>query len=307
MYREPPPEAPLWVPVNTIAREDHSQCAALLNTVSAREPLSTAVSDRLRREMREPRRGSRNSFLAYHRDGSVRAALFQGGGGYLLPVGLGDLEEWVITALGTVVVRGAAARTIVGPAHDVAVLSALYHTIDAHPVSSRVEYDLLARDVEPPGGASPPPLRDLRVWTPGPRHWRRLLALQMAYETEEVLSPGRRPDPHASRAHLIASLRDQIVLTALWRGTVIARVATNALGFRFGQVGGVYTDPAWRRRGVARWLMGELIASLAHHQRGASLFVKRENGAALALYHSLGFRKVADFHIVYSSRRGTAG
>ena len=134
---------------------------------------------------------------------------------------------------------------------------------------------------------------------PSPSEWRRLLQLQIAYEVEEVLLPGRRPSLSTSKTSLTHSLNTQLVLVALYRGEAVARVATNARGYAGDQLGGVFTDPAWRGKGVARWLMTHLLAELQKTRRNASLFVKLDNGAARALYRSLNFLFESDFRISY--------
>lgn len=54
----------------------------------------------------------------------------------------------------------------------------------------------------------------------------------------------------------------------------------------------VVTDPAWRRRGLARRLLLALMRSaVVDGARHATLEVAAGNGAALALYRQLGFRE----------------
>jgi len=53
-------------------------------------------------------------------------------------------------------------------------------------------------------------------------------------------------------------------------------------------------DPAWRRRGIGRWLLEQALAAGA--RRGAEtafLEVRQSNWAAFELYKSLGFQVVA--------------
>lgn len=114
-----------------------------------------------------------------------------------------------------------------------------------------------------------------------------------------MLLPGHRANPATSKATLTESLKKQIVLVAYHRGEAIARVATNAQGYQTAQIGGVYTDPAWRGRGLARWLMSKLIDTLTENGKNASLFVKEANVAALRLYDGLGFSFESNFRISY--------
>lgn len=56
----------------------------------------------------------------------------------------------------------------------------------------------------------------------------------------------------------------------------------------------VAVHPAWRRRGLARWLLRYAMAKAARAgARRAYLEVRRSNGGAMALYAELGFARVA--------------
>ena len=79
----------------------------------------------------------------------------------------------------------------------------------------------------------------------------------------------------------------------------MGKAGTNARGFRVDQIGGVYTLPARRGRGIAAALMAALLADILGQGRKPSLFVKPTNAAALALYRSLGFEDIGDFRADY--------
>lgn len=74
-------------------------------------------------------------------------------------------------------------------------------------------------------------------------------------------------------------------------GKVVAAAISHFVTPRVLQVGGVLTDPEYRRRGLA----GSIVAALANeaHEAGrlASLFVRSDNEGAIALYEKLGFRR----------------
>jgi uncharacterized protein len=186
-------------------------------------------------------------------------------------------------------------RTIMGTTDDV---EALNRVLGVAPGQS-VDYDLLRLDVAEYPPLHPPPVTGLTVRRMNSDDWRLLLDLQIAYEQEEVLLPGNVPVPSHSKAHLLDSLSRQLVLAAMYQGEVIGRVATNARGFHTDQVGGVFTVPSWRDRGVARWLMTHLLYLLGQEQRHATLFVKHSNTAARQLYRGLNFRFESLFRISY--------
>lgn len=257
-----------------------------------REPRSTVMSERLRNGPldRQVRSGGRFFFNDEH-----GAAVYQGPGGFFYPEGLAETPAPVRYALAERLGAHRRLHSIMGTTVEVDSLEELIRGR----ATSRVDYELraLAASAFPPSAA--PPVSGLAVARPRPGAWRRLLPLQMAYEIEEVLLPGHQPNVAVSRATLIDSLENQIVLVAVVDEAIVARVATNARGYRCAQVGGVYTDPAWRGRGIARWLMVELFRQLAKDGVCASLFVKVDNAAARRLYDSLGFLFESAFRISY--------
>lgn len=258
--------------------------------LSSREPGTTVMSEKYRAGFLDRRLKKGGRFYVY--DDS--AAIYHGPGGFFYPTGLApeapdgdDLRRYFGTFIRL--------YSIMGQQQDVQTLTRYF---TGTPGIS-IDYYLLARghadDLEIPA----PPHRDLEIRTPKPSEWRRLLPLQIAYEVEEVLLPGRKANPSASKISLTESLRTQVVLVAYFRGEAVGRVATNARGYRVDQIGGVYTDPAWRGRGLARWLMSHLIHRLDAEQKSASLFVKPQNTAALKLYDRLGFSFESNFRISY--------
>jgi GNAT superfamily N-acetyltransferase len=59
-----------------------------------------------------------------------------------------------------------------------------------------------------------------------------------------------------------------------------------------GHVGGMWVDPTWRRRGVGRTLLQEIVGwARAQGLSRLSLWAPAHSAAALALYHRAGFRE----------------
>lgn len=58
------------------------------------------------------------------------------------------------------------------------------------------------------------------------------------------------------------------------------------------QIMNVATEPALRRRGYARALLGDVVEAAAGRARSLILEVRRGNRAAITLYESLGFRGI---------------
>jgi RimJ/RimL family protein N-acetyltransferase len=85
---------------------------------------------------------------------------------------------------------------------------------------------------------------------------------------------------------------------------LVSTACLNAAYGGLGQIGGVYTRPDHRRRGLARRVMAELTR--AHHARsGLSrlvLFAAEQNRAARALYESMGFAERGRFGLLFGTR-----
>lgn len=127
----------------------------------------------------------------------------------------------------------------------------------------------------------------------------RLSNLQAAYEVEEVVRPNKEFNRAICDGYLASSLKKEIVVVAEYEGTMIAKAQTNAKGFSCYQIGGVYVMPEFRNRGIAECLMENLLSIIAREKKTASLFVKKSNFPAIALYKKLGFRIFGDFRIDY--------
>jgi predicted GNAT family acetyltransferase len=126
-----------------------------------------------------------------------------------------------------------------------------------------------------------------------------LFPLQKSYEMEEVvLNPALFSDSQCDRL-LRKSLREEVIYLAERDGKPVAKAGTNARGYGVDQIGGVYTAPAERGRGTATAVMAALLEHIFQEKHGACLFVKKTNGAALALYKRLGFLIVDEYVINY--------
>ena len=86
----------------------------------------------------------------------------------------------------------------------------------------------------------------------------------------------------------------------VWRehGEVIFKAELSAHTPEAVQIQGVYTHPAWRRRGVAQAALASVCEALLREVPVCSLYVNHYNVAALGVYARLGFRQTGEFATV---------
>ncbi|MEW6229690.1 MAG: GNAT family N-acetyltransferase, partial [Bacillota bacterium] len=84
---------------------------------------------------------------------------------------------------------------------------------------------------------------------------------------------------------------------------LVSTASLNAVYSFIGQVGGVFTPPSLRRRGLSRLTMSTLLrdASTFHRLRLLTLFTGDDNVAARTMYESLGFRDIGRFGLLFGS------
>lgn len=167
-----------------------------------------------------------------------------------------------------------------------------------------VEYD--AMYLQPGNHGQQSPITS-RVAVSGIAEYRRatkadldaLYPLAAAYEKTEVITVMHAFDPAGCRATQAKNLKTQIVYLATVHGRVVARAQTNARGWAFDQIGGIFVDPEFRGLGLGRGVVDALVSDLAARGRGVSLFVKKSNTVARSLYLSMGFSKSRDYRVSY--------
>jgi predicted GNAT family acetyltransferase len=167
-------------------------------------------------------------------------------------------------------------------------------------------------------GRRPPDAQDYRIFTlegecrasflvmPGfetrrasPEMADQLWPLERAYQIEEVLRPGHNMNERLTRKHFTETLKRQLIYCGYLHGRPIAKAGTNARGFNYDQIGGVYVEPELRNLGVGRTVLRGLITRIAEEGRYSCLFVKSTNAAAIRLYRALGFTDRGTFRISY--------
>jgi ribosomal protein S18 acetylase RimI-like enzyme len=162
-----------------------------------------------------------------------------------------------------------------------------------------IDYDLMTLDTEPPAEAfrvGPP---GLIIRTPAQKDTDEIFRLQAAYEQEEVLPRNAVFNAAASRLNLEHTLAFEQVLVAELDGTIVGKINTSARSFTRCQVGGVFVQPDCRGMGIGLKMAAAFFKILILGGSGATLFVKKRNAAAKALYRRLGFVILGDYRISY--------
>ncbi|MFQ5919278.1 MAG: GNAT family N-acetyltransferase [Thermoplasmata archaeon] len=78
----------------------------------------------------------------------------------------------------------------------------------------------------------------------------------------------------------------------IWRkGRLVAVAGTHFVARRYSLIGGVYTDPRFRRRGFAASLTSAVTRDALQRSDQVGLMVVSTNQAAIRLYEKLGYRK----------------
>ena len=126
-----------------------------------------------------------------------------------------------------------------------------------------------------------------------------LFDLQKHYIIEEVAPAGKTPGDLEINVILKQILKNQICLTLFSDGEPVAKANTNAIGWKCVQLGGVYTNPLYRRNGYACQLVYNLCSRILRTGRTVTLYVKEKNTPALELYKKLGFKECGAYSITY--------
>lgn len=137
----------------------------------------------------------------------------------------------------------------------------------------------------------------------GPADFTAWEALNTAY-LEELDLP-RDDSPERRRAAFESRARARWWWGTLQGGELVAIAGLNATYGVLGQVGGVYTAPGYRRRGLSRVTMDLLIEECAevHGFARLILFTGESSPGPRALYESLGFQALGTFGLLLGERR----
>jgi ribosomal protein S18 acetylase RimI-like enzyme len=229
--------------------------------------------------------------------GGTVSALLMRSGRILFPI-FGGSEAIPRLPFGVSFPGRVPAHAIHGLRKDVETLERAFLSF-GYRVMDGKDYDLLALDGTPnPDSfrAGPP---GLVLRKPEYTDMDSLFLLQSAYEQEEVLPQGAVFNPASCRLSLEHTLAREQMLAAELGGRLVGKINTNALSFSRYQIGGVYVLPGYRGRGIALRMIGVFTDALISQGKGVTLFVKKQNPEAQAVYRRAGFTWQADYRICY--------
>ena len=189
-------------------------------------------------------------------------------------------------------------HSLQGLKEDAALLESLMEDQGYFP-AERIDYDLTSLDAAPRPEAFKAGPSSLVLRKPSAGDGEQLFALQSAYEQEEVLPKNAAFNPAVSRLNLEHILSSECVLVAELDGQVVGKINTSAESFTRYQIGGVYVRPDCRGLGIALKMTAVFVQNLLARGKGITLFVKKRNSAARAVYRKAGFSVLADYRISY--------
>ncbi len=165
------------------------------------------------------------------------------------------------------------------------------------PVDTEEKYNLL--ELPLPETPEKPQGCGTRVKRAGPEDAERLFPLEEKYTRDEVLIHKDTFHRKATLQNLKKNCTLQILLYTEKNGIPAAKANTNAIGINYAQIGGVFTDYSFRRRGYSMLVMKCLLYEITTMKKKSLLFVKKTNLSANNLYRKLGFKKRGDYRITY--------
>jgi ribosomal protein S18 acetylase RimI-like enzyme len=101
-----------------------------------------------------------------------------------------------------------------------------------------------------------------------------------------------------------ALLRRKALAVLEQDGRLVAVVKRTGDTTRYATIGGTWTEPSYRRRGLAARLTAFIVDSLLRERPAVHLVVDDDNPAAIALYRSLGFEEAGRCYMAYLSPAG---
>ncbi len=159
-------------------------------------------------------------------------------------------------------------------------------------------YDLLTYNYTNPRSNIKPLPRNYKIEKCSLNDLDKLYFLQYNYQIEEVLPKGKILTEKQCTSLLYERLRNHLVYGIKdENNNFVAIAGTNAIGYNYVQLGGIYTNSNHRKKGLAQNLVKHLVLNC---NKKVALFVKKDNISAQKAYKNAGFEPTnIDYHICY--------
>jgi predicted GNAT family acetyltransferase len=135
-----------------------------------------------------------------------------------------------------------------------------------------------------------PEMQEARYSTP--RDLEALIPACAAMHKEEVGIDPLDRDASGYRERIRELVEKRRSILRLDHGRIAAKCEFSAVTPEAVQLMGVWTDPRHRRKGFGRALLREVCGHLSRKGKSVTLFVNDFNQPAIALYESLGFKRI---------------
>jgi predicted GNAT family acetyltransferase len=191
-----------------------------------------------------------------------------------------------------------ALHAIQGKAEDVESLENIICGLGAFS-DQRILYDMMTINQEPARASLNSGPAGLVLRPPRMTDADALFELQADYEKEEVLTKKSVFVPAVCRLFVERIILTGRALLAEYGGRIVGKVNTNAVSPTWIQIGGVYVRPEVRGRGIASRMVTVFVQGLLPGHTGVSLFVKKNNAPACAMYRHVGFAPIGHYRISY--------
>lgn len=126
-----------------------------------------------------------------------------------------------------------------------------------------------------------------------------LFETQKMYIAKEVAPQGKSVSEAEVSITLRQILKNQLCFALFSDGDLVAKANTNAIGWKWVQLGGIFTHPLYRRNYYAWNLVVTICNRVIKRGRNLCLFVKEKNIPARKLYSRIGFKDSGIFKIIY--------
>jgi uncharacterized protein len=177
-------------------------------------------------------------------------------------------------------------RAVISPAHLVETLWNVLRTRLDPPTVVRLNQPVYALQ----GRLDYPDLTTARYATM--RDLDALVPACAAMHKEEVGIDPMLRDPAGYRERIRELIEKKRAVVRVLDGRIVSKCEYSAVTAEAVQLMGVWTDPARRRHGLSRELLREVCGHLSRRSKTVTLFVNDFNTPAIALYESLGFRRI---------------